>query len=448
MPKNEEFSRSVENAEIELDKNSNEIVGNGTESKSKKSTNNKKSSAKTSGVAKSVKVEKDSKSKTDKSPKAAAKKASEPKKATDKNVSNKEVKKPTNTASKNSKTSNTKNAKNTNVKTTSTNKKSTSNTKNTSKKVDTSKNNSTKKVNTPKNTSPKKVEVKETKKVEEVKKVEVKEEKALVEKPNEQTIIEKIKSFLAKIAAMQEEARKEFQDKKEAKVKAKEASKEAKEAKKAAEKEAKKPEYLLEYYDLPYRYNETIVKILAQTPKKIFVYWDLSDNDRIKYVNAFGDDFFNKTYPVLLVYNEDKKYIREIVINDFANSWYINIDDPKTKYTIQLGRKFREKPTYVNFAELEVNNIILKTDYLPIADSNKLEVPNDHILFETLPRFILFRNVKTGEEVAKDLGQIKTTLGKVYNVKEFYEEQYKDEVTGEIFDMNNPSSKLTSSMFK
>ena len=63
MPKNEEFSRSVENAEIELDKNSNEIVGNGTETKSKKSTNNKKTNAKTSGVAKSVKVEKDSKSK-------------------------------------------------------------------------------------------------------------------------------------------------------------------------------------------------------------------------------------------------------------------------------------------------------------------------------------------------------------------------------------------------
>ena len=58
------------------------------------------------------------------------------------------------------------------------------------------------------------------------------------------------------------------------------------------------------------------------------------------------------------------------------------------------------------------------------------------------------KSKKTGEEVAKDLGQIKTTLGKAYNVKEFYEEQYKDEVTGEIFDMNNPSSKLTSSMFK
>ena len=287
-----------------------------------------------------------------------------------------------------------------------------------------------------------------TKKVEEVKKVEVKEEKALVEKPNEQTIIEKIKSFLAKIAAMQEEARKEFQDKKEAKVKAKEASKEAKEAKKAAEKEAKKPEYLLEYYDLPYRYNETIVKILAQTPKKLFVYWDISDNDREKYVKTFGEDFFNKTYPVLLLYNEDKKYVREIVINDFANSWYINIDDSKTKYSIQLGRKFKEKPQYVNMAEMETNKIILHTDYLPIANSNKLEVPNDHVLLETLPRFIVFRNVKTGKEVAKDLGQLKSVLGKAHDVKEFYESHYKDEVTGGIFDMANPSSRLTSSSFK
>ena len=40
---------------------------------------------------------------------------------------------------------------------------------------------------------------------------------------------------------------------------------------------------VLEYYDLPYHYNETIVKILAQTPKILYVYWDISDSDREKY---------------------------------------------------------------------------------------------------------------------------------------------------------------------
>ena len=428
MPKNEEFSKNVENVNIKVDKNSNEAIDSGLEvkgkTKAKKTTTTKKvNSTKSTNTksTKSVKVEKDSKSKTDKAPKASTvKKQSEQKSASGKGAK--------------------KDIKNTN----------TTKPKATAKKVEPKKTEpkkaEVKKVETKKNASKKITPKKEVKVDEKVVETKV-EEKALVE-VDELTIIDKIKSFLAKIAAMQEEAKRESQGRKEQKAKAKIADKEIKEAKKAAAIDAKKPEYLLEYYDLPYRYNETIVKILAQTPKKLFVYWDISDNDRTKYVKTFGEDFFNKTYPVLLLYNEDKKYVREIVINDFANSWYINIDDPKTKYSIQLGRKFREKPQYVNMAEMETNRIILQTDYLPIANSNKLEVPNDHVLLETLPRFILFRNVKTGKEVAKDLGQLKSVLGKAHNVKEFYESHYKDEVTDGIFDMANPSSKLTSSSFK
>lgn len=424
MPKNEEFSKNVDNVNYKVNKNSNELTtDNGQEvkgnTKAKKTTAKKTTSTKATNQknSKSVKVEKDSKSKNDRAPKASTSK----KQADQKSASVKNVKKDT----------------------------STSNAKKATKKIEPKKGEA-KKVET-KKAAPKKITPKKETKVakeEKVEKVETKvEDKSLVD-VNELTIIDRIKSFLAKIAAMQEEARKESQGRKEEKAKAKVVEKEIKEARKAAAAEAKKPEYLLEYYDLPYRYNETIVKILAQTPKKLFVYWDISDNDREKYVKTFGEDFFNKTYPVLLLYNEDKKYVREIVINDFANSWYINIDDSKTKYSIQLGRKFKEKPQYVNMAEMETNKIILHTDYLPIANSNKLEVPNDHVLLETLPRFIVFRNVKTGKEVAKDLGQLKSVLGKAHNVKEFYESHYKDEVTGGIFDMANPSSRLTSSSFK
>lgn len=55
---------------------------------------------------------------------------------------------------------------------------------------------------------------------------------------------------------------------------------------------------VLEYYDLPYRYNQTVVKILAQTPNTLFVYWDVSDNDREKFVKEYGEYFFNDTIPV------------------------------------------------------------------------------------------------------------------------------------------------------
>ncbi len=293
----------------------------------------------------------------------------------------------------------------------------------------------------------KKPKTTKTKKVEKVEKV--KEE----QKIDELSVIEKIKSFIAKIAAMQEEARKESLVEKEEKSNKKETktTKERKTKSKAkTEKEVKKVEYMLEYYDLPYRYNETIVKILAQTPKRMFVYWDISDNDREKYIKTFGEDFFEKTYPVLLLYNEDKKYIREIQINDFANSWYIDIPDPKTKYSIQLGRKFRtyNEVVNINIQKVQENQIILHTDYLPFANSNVLEVPNDRVLLDKLPRFIKFRNVRTNEETMRELKDIKNIFGSNYDVKGFYEEHYKEELSEGMFDMANPSSNLSSSSFK
>lgn len=273
-------------------------------------------------------------------------------------------------------------------------------------------------------------------KVEKLENLESKE-KEVKEKIDEASVIEKIKNFLSKIIAMQEED-------------VEEVDKKVKEKKNSIKKEkSATPDYLLEYYDLPYRYNETIVKILAQTPKRLFVYWDISDKDREKYVKTFGDDFFYKTYPVLLLYNEDRKYIKEIPINDFANSWYIDIQDPKNKYTIQLGRKFKETPEIINIATFKEENIILRTDYLPFADSNKLEVPNDHVLLEFLPRFITFRNVKTNQETIRDLRSFKDIFGTTYNVKEFYQKHYEEELSEEgMFDMANPSSALSSSVFK
>lgn len=280
-------------------------------------------------------------------------------------------------------------------------------------------------------------------------------DKKIENKVDEATVIDKIKNFLAKIALMQEETKKDLSEK---------TSKQEKKNSKIAEEEKEdskvedleddiynKPKYMLEYYDLPYRYNETIVKVLAQTPKKLFVYWDISDNDREKYIKAFGDDFFYKTYPVLLLYNEDKKYVREIAVNDFANSWYIDIDDPKTKYSIQLGRKFKSRPEIVNMAIFKEENIVLKTDYLPIVMSNKIEAPNDHILFENFNPKITFRNVKTNQETVKDISTFDKKISKAFNLDSFYDvykELYKDGIEKGMFDLNNPTSGMTSSSFK
>ena len=103
---------------------------------------------------------------------------------------------------------------------------------------------------------------------------------------------------------------------------------------KTTRKRTKKAEtnYIVEYYDLPYRYNQTVVKVLAQTPNSLFVYWDISDSDRENYIQKYGEDFFYTTRPVLKIYNDTLNYNFEIEVDDFANGWYIKVNDADCLY--------------------------------------------------------------------------------------------------------------------
>jgi len=184
---------------------------------------------------------------------------------------------------------------------------------------------------------------------------------------------------------------------------------------------------VLEYYDLPYRYKQTVVKILAQTPNTLFVYWDISDTDRNRYIEEFGRDFFNDTIPVLIIHNKTKNYSFEIEINDFANSWYFNVNDTSCEYEVEYGR--RSKSPTIN----------IPNNYLQIVSSNKIESPNDHILFEENQKTVFFRNVKTNTSYSKDIVNLNFMhkIGKIYNIYDVYKKIYKDENLNEI---QNPSS--------
>ena len=186
---------------------------------------------------------------------------------------------------------------------------------------------------------------------------------------------------------------------------------------------------IIEYYDLPYKYNKTIVKILAQTPKTLFVYWEISNEDCEKFSQSFGENFFDKTVPVLIVTNTTKNYSFEIQINDFANSWYFDVNDDKCKYTVELGRR----PIST---EITVPN-----NYLYIASSNKIEAPNGHILFDKTQKAIYFKNTKTNETYSKDIAKLHFMkyINKLHTVSDVYKKIYKDE---NIFNINNPTSNF------
>ena len=196
---------------------------------------------------------------------------------------------------------------------------------------------------------------------------------------------------------------------------------------------------IIEYYDLPYRYNQTVVKVLAQTPNNLFIYWDISDKDRNNYKKQYGENFFENTKPVLIVHNDTLNYSFEVDINDFANSWYLHINDAKCDYRIELGRR--------PITKLEKNE---NTDYIYISSSNEIESPNDHVLFNKNQNMVYFKNTKTGTVTNKKISaniSFMRNMGKIYNIYDLYKAIYKDENIEEIFDLSNPSSGNPSSGF-
>jgi len=212
------------------------------------------------------------------------------------------------------------------------------------------------------------------------------------------------------------------------------AAKKRKPATKKLEDSPKMKIDILEYYDLPYRYNQTIVKLLFQTPKTLFVYWDITDEDRKNYQEQYGENFFEDTKPVLVIHNETMNYSFEIEINDFANSWYFNIPNPNCKYVIELGRRPKNP------------NISLPDNYLYITSSNQLASPNDRILFNNNGGKVVYKNAKTHQLSEKDFGSITfmNNLKHIYSISEFYHKIYEENILDELENQSikNPSSGI------
>ncbi len=190
--------------------------------------------------------------------------------------------------------------------------------------------------------------------------------------------------------------------------------------------------FVLEYYDLPYKYNKTVIKALAQNPNTLFVYWEISDEDINSLKEKYSENIFDITRPVLIIHNLTDKYSFEVDINDFANNWYIHVNDSKCQYVIELVRRPKE------------NNInILSDNYLYITSSNMIEAPNDHVLFYDSEQYreVRFKNIHTNKYTTR---VIKPFLKNIY---ELYGSLHLSKENGS-FDFKNPSSQNpTSNVF-
>ena len=56
-----------------------------------------------------------------------------------------------------------------------------------------------------------------------------------------------------------------------------------------------------EYYELPKKYNQTMIRLLVQSPKRMYVYWEVSDET----IKLFSKEYANYSdcTPVLKITN-------------------------------------------------------------------------------------------------------------------------------------------------
>lgn len=180
--------------------------------------------------------------------------------------------------------------------------------------------------------------------------------------------------------------------------------------------------YISEYYEIPQKYNETSIRVLAQNPKKLFVYWEISDNDISKYLDEYGDIFYTNTTPLLILENKEKNHKFEIGIDGYANSWYIDIVDDSSTYSVTYARKVSS-----DILSSTTGNILAKGNILEFAKSNNVISPNGHILYNNSNN-ILFKNVSTNDEYTIPLVSVLKSSNNIYsNITGFKEEILENE---------------------
>ncbi|MGI6778089.1 MAG: DUF4912 domain-containing protein [Acetivibrionales bacterium] len=130
------------------------------------------------------------------------------------------------------------------------------------------------------------------------------------------------------------------------------------------------------FYQLPSGYNENHITLMPRDPNTLFAYWEICTGSKKSFIDSFGEQLWEKSVPVLKVLNISKNESFFIRINDFSNSWYINVSDSSCLYSAEVGRKF-PNGLFVN-----------------LASSNLVSTPCSSVSSDTSVSFADYRDLK------------------------------------------------------
>lgn len=128
--------------------------------------------------------------------------------------------------------------------------------------------------------------------------------------------------------------------------------------------------------NLPLRYGEDKIGLLARDPQLLYAYWETTKEKLDAFIQEFGLELWEKSIPVLKVTNISDGEIFYVRINDFSDSWYINVSKPNSLYMVELGRKLSD------------------SFFISLVGSNSVSTPSDNISSNTSVCFVNTCNMK------------------------------------------------------
>ncbi|MDI6632394.1 MAG: DUF4912 domain-containing protein [Bacillota bacterium] len=98
--------------------------------------------------------------------------------------------------------------------------------------------------------------------------------------------------------------------------------------------------------ELPRRYGEDRLVLLARDPHWLFAYWEISATKQEEFSARYGPEAWRSSRPFLRLYdvtgiefqgNNANTYV-DIAINDESDNWYLEVGQPNRTFCVDLGR--------------------------------------------------------------------------------------------------------------
>ncbi|GAB6157946.1 hypothetical protein JCM39194_11460 [Desulfotomaculum varum] len=126
-------------------------------------------------------------------------------------------------------------------------------------------------------------------------------------------------------------------------------------------------------FNLPRHYGTDRLVALSKDPNWLYAYWEISADQYESFVRRYGEAAWCAARPVLRVYDitglpEDSPLTahtahccREILIDPYADNWFIEIGQPNRSFYLELGR------------------LLPDGRYIKLLTSNRVSMPGNSI---------------------------------------------------------------------